>query len=90
MLVLAAADHRTAAFEGASYVMDYLKTDAPFWKKEHGPASEGWVAAKEHDDAERKRWMIRHAKPTVCDRGVAAFQKYFPSPDVSAKPPSRL
>ncbi len=56
VLVIAAASHRKAAFEAASFVMDYLKTDAPFWKKEHGPESGGWVAARESDDAERQRW----------------------------------
>lgn len=58
VLVIAASSHRKAAFEGASFVMDYLKTDAPFWKKEHRVAGEGaWVGAKESDDAERGRWQ---------------------------------
>ena len=52
VLVVAAATHRQAAFDGASFVMDYLKTGAPFWKKEHtvdGKAGD-WVAAKDNDD----------------------------------------
>ena len=55
MLVLAASEHRQAAFEAASFLMDYLKTRAPFWKKEHrADGSEGdWVAAKEKDDTRR-------------------------------------
>ena len=56
VLVIAAASHRKAAFEAADFVMDYLKTDAPFWKKEHGPEGGGWVAARESDDTERGRW----------------------------------
>ena len=56
--VVAAARHRRAAFDGAAQLMDYLKTDAPFWKKEH--ASDGtpgeWVAAADRDDEARRRW----------------------------------
>ena len=58
VLVLAASAHRTAAFEAASFLMDYLKTRAPFWKKEHradGTVGD-WVAAKEADDAAAERW----------------------------------
>ncbi|MGO7924758.1 molybdenum cofactor biosynthesis protein MoaE, partial [Rhizobium ruizarguesonis] len=58
VLVVAAAPHRQAAFEGANFVMDFLKTAAPFWKKEH--ARDGvtgdWVAAKDADDAARDKW----------------------------------
>jgi molybdopterin synthase catalytic subunit len=58
VLVVAAAPHRQAAFDGASFVMDFLKTAAPFWKKEHGrDGSAGdWVAAKDADDAARDKW----------------------------------
>ena len=58
VLVIATSRHRDAAFDGARYVMDFLKTNAPFWKKEHqadGTAG-GWVDAKESDEAARKRW----------------------------------
>ncbi|MDX3927247.1 MAG: molybdenum cofactor biosynthesis protein MoaE [Shinella sp.] len=58
VLVIAAAPHRHAAFDGASFVMDYLKTSAPFWKKEHradGSAG-GWVEAKDTDDRAREKW----------------------------------
>lgn len=58
VLVVAAAPHRQAAFDGASYLMDYLKTDAPFWKKEHlkdGGAGE-WVSAKDADDRAKLKW----------------------------------
>ncbi|WP_322989541.1 molybdenum cofactor biosynthesis protein MoaE [Hoeflea sp.] len=59
VLVLACASHRQAAFDGAAFLMDYLKTDAPFWKKEHlmdGSAG-GWVSAKDADDAAKARWQ---------------------------------
>ncbi|MBA3518096.1 MAG: molybdenum cofactor biosynthesis protein MoaE [Rhizobiales bacterium] len=58
VLVLAASAHRAAAFDAASFLMDYLKTRAPFWKKEHRTdGTEGeWVSAKEGDDASNKRW----------------------------------
>ena len=56
--VVAASRHRDAAFEAARFVMDFLKTDAPFWKKEHrsdGSAAE-WIDARDADDAARQRW----------------------------------
>jgi molybdopterin synthase catalytic subunit len=59
VLVVAASAHRQAAFEAASFVMDFLKTRAPFWKKEwHADGSEGqWVAAKDADDSAAERWQ---------------------------------
>lgn len=58
VLVIAAAPHRQAAFDGANFVMDFLKTSAPFWKKEHhGDGTAGdWVAAKDADDTARDKW----------------------------------
>lgn len=56
VLVVTASAHRQAAFEAAEFLMDYLKTDAPFWKKEDGPAGSGWVDARESDDDARARW----------------------------------
>jgi len=58
VLVIAAASHRQAAFDGANFVMDFLKTSAPFWKKEHGKDGEegGWVSARDADDAARAKW----------------------------------
>jgi molybdopterin synthase catalytic subunit len=57
VFVAAASRHRDAAFDGARFVMDYLKTNAPFWKKEHRKdGSTGWVSAKEADDAAAARW----------------------------------
>jgi molybdopterin synthase catalytic subunit len=58
VLVLAASAHRQAAFDAANFVMDYLKTSAPFWKKEHftDGSEGGWVSAKDADDAAFRRW----------------------------------
>ena len=58
VLVVAASSHRQAAFEAANFLMDYLKSRAPFWKKEHrADGSEGgWVEAKEADDHAAARW----------------------------------
>lgn len=53
--VMVAAAHRTEAFETAGYLMDHLKTNAPFWKKEEGPDG-GWVEAKAADDTAARRW----------------------------------
>ncbi len=58
VLVIATSPHRRAAFEAADFLMDFLKTQAPFWKKEHlKDASEGsWVEAKTIDDKDAERW----------------------------------
>ena len=58
VLVAAGSTHRDAAFDAVRFVMDYLKTDAPFWKREHlvdGTVGD-WVDAKDADDAARARW----------------------------------
>jgi molybdopterin synthase catalytic subunit len=58
VLVLCASAHRAAAFSAAEFLMDFLKSRAPFWKKEHrADGSEGdWVAAKDVDEAALERW----------------------------------
>ncbi|WP_370320638.1 molybdenum cofactor biosynthesis protein MoaE [Oricola sp.] len=58
VLVVAASSHRQAAFEAADFMMDFLKTRAPFWKKEHRTdgSEGGWVEAKDADDAAAERW----------------------------------
>lgn len=57
VLVATASAHRQAAFEAASFLMDYLKTQAPFWKLEERPDGQDWVAAKEADDDAAARWV---------------------------------
>jgi molybdopterin synthase catalytic subunit len=56
VLVMTRAPHRQAAFEAAEFLMDYLKTDAPFWKKEEAASGARWVAPRAADDAARERW----------------------------------
>lgn len=56
VLVATASPHRQAAFEAAEYLMDYLKSRAPFWKKETTPDGGRWVDARENDEEALKRW----------------------------------
>ena len=56
VLVITASAHREAAFEAARFLMDYLKTSAPFWKRESGSAGHKWVEAKADDDDAARRW----------------------------------
>ena len=56
MMVATASRHRKDAFEAAEYLMDYLKSRAPFWKKEITEDSEGWVAAQDADEDALSRW----------------------------------
>jgi molybdopterin synthase catalytic subunit len=51
-----ASAHREAAFSACEYIMDFLKTRAPFWKKERGPGGEHWVEARHTDDSRAARW----------------------------------
>lgn len=57
VLVGAASPHRQAAFDAAQFIMDFLKTDAPFWKAEERGDKTSWVDARESDDAARNRWQ---------------------------------
>lgn len=59
--VLTAAPHRRAALDACAFLIDYLKTQAPFWKKEHGAAGSQWVDAREADDAALARWGIERS-----------------------------
>ena len=56
VLVVTAASHRHDAFAAAEFLMDYLKTRAPFWKQEERAQGKAWVDAKEADDAAAERW----------------------------------
>lgn len=56
MMVATAAPHRNDAFAAAEYLMDYLKSRAPFWKKEIGADGAEWVAARDEDEAALDRW----------------------------------
>ena len=56
VFVAAAAAHRRPAFEAADYVMDRLKTDAVFWKREDGPGGSHWIEPRDEDYSARERW----------------------------------
>lgn len=58
VLVITASPHRQASFDGANFLMDYLKTRAPFWKKNHKSdgSNGGWVDAKDEDDKALSKW----------------------------------
>ena len=59
VLVAVASRHRAAAFEACAFLMDYLKTRAPFWKQEERGTSRSWVEAKSSDDNAAERWRTR-------------------------------
>ena len=61
VLVVVTASHRHEAFQACEFLMDYLKTQAPFWKKEHTPQGARWVDARTADDAALLRWGISAA-----------------------------
>ena len=56
VLVLAASQHRQAAFHAAEFLMDYLKANAPFWKREESAGGASWIEARSHDDVAAARW----------------------------------
>ena len=58
VLVAVASAHRRDAFAACDFIMDYLKTRAPFWKKEHTTSGHYWVAERDSDKHDAKRWEI--------------------------------
>lgn len=60
VLVIAASRHREAAFEACHFLIDWLKTKAPFWKLEEGSEGANWVEAQESDDKAAERWSQQH------------------------------
>lgn len=56
VLVAVASAHREAALQACAFIMDFLKTEAPFWKRESTPQGERWVDARVSDDEARRRW----------------------------------
>ena len=58
VMVAVTSAHRGQAFQACEFLMDYLKTQAPFWKKEHTPDGARWVDARSTDDAAARRWGI--------------------------------
>jgi len=72
VLVVVTAAHRGEAFQACEFLMDYLKTQAPFWKKESGPAGAHWVDARVADDAALARWGIAGANAEPAGAAGAA------------------
>ena len=60
VLVLTASAHRGDAYEANTFIMDYLKTEAPFWKKEWTPEGPRWIEARDSDDHAAARWGAQH------------------------------
>ncbi len=58
VLVITTSKHRGDAFDSCHYIMDYLKTDAPFWKKESIDNKDSWVKSRSSDEHQKKRWKI--------------------------------
>lgn len=56
VVVLAASQHRQAAFQAAEFLMDYLKANAPFWKSEESTKGKNWIEARGHDETAAARW----------------------------------
>ena len=67
MMVATASSHREAAFAAAEFLMDYLKTRAPFWKKEERVGSTGWVEARQIDAAAADRWTGQGRRREAAD-----------------------
>ena len=67
VLVIATSSHREAAFAAAEFLMDYLKTRAPFWKKEERAGGTDWVAARQIDDAAAERWEQGQSRPEAAE-----------------------
>ena len=63
VLVAIASSHRADAFAACQFIMDFLKTQAPFWKKEHHPEGARWVNALESDDQAAERWRSQPKQP---------------------------
>jgi molybdopterin synthase catalytic subunit len=62
VLVATSSLHRQAAFEACAFIMDYLKTEAPFWKKEIGDFGERWVEARASDEHAKQQWQKNNGK----------------------------
>ena len=70
VLVAVASSHRGDAFAACQFIMDYLKTQAPFWKKEHHPDGARWVDARASDDQSAERWRKIRQQQRLLKPGV--------------------
>jgi molybdopterin synthase catalytic subunit len=83
VLVVVTSAHRAEAFAACEFIMDFLKTEAPFWKKESTPAGERWVEARDRDAAAAARWRGESS----AGQGVPAVAQTCP-PHGTGVPPS--
>ena len=90
VLVLVAAAHRGEAFQACEFLIDYLKTQAPFWKKEHGPDGARWVDARVSDDEALARWGIEGANSGASAGAGAAAPAQAMSSGRLGKLPGKL
>jgi molybdopterin synthase catalytic subunit len=72
VLVAVSSAHRGSSFQACEFLMDYLKTQAPFWKKESTPEGARWVDARVADDAALARWGIQASNGPAADTGAPA------------------
>lgn len=68
VFVAVAASHRGEAFAACEFLVDWLKTKAPFWKLEEGPQGARWVEARAADDGQAERWLTKATAPAGHDR----------------------
>jgi len=80
VLVAVTSTHRGQAFQACEFLMDYLKTQAPFWKKEHTPEGARWVDARVSDDDALKRWGLPAGTPRddLCTGSVDSMERVKP------------
>lgn len=71
VLVAVASAHRGEAFAACEFIMDYLKTQAPFWKKEQTPQGARWVDAREHDDRALNKWGLASANSASTEKDAS-------------------
>jgi molybdopterin synthase catalytic subunit len=74
VLVAVASGHRGDAFAACEFIMDYLKTRAPFWKQELTPSGTRWVEARDADDAAAAKWDATPKAPGWLDAGSAPIK----------------
>jgi molybdopterin synthase catalytic subunit len=90
VLVAAAAVHRHDAFQACEFIMDYLKTNAPFWKKETTAAGERWVDARVADDEALARWGIASANAAGVEPGAPVDAANAPSDNARHPDPTTM
>ena len=78
VLVVVASSHRGAAFAGCEFLIDSVKTEAPFWKSEATPHGARWVEANASDDVARRRWDEESAEPHGITKTTPTPESFVP------------